>query len=116
MTVQRTTTILASAARTTSATADIGAVVSEFDTLDIFIDVTAVTGTTPSMTVTYQASVDGGTTWFDGPASTAITAAGRQVLNVPNKLGALGRISYAITGTTPSFTFSAIGQARRSGN
>lgn len=114
MTVARTLTLLASAARTASGTATVDAA-SEYDSVDIYLDVTAVSGTSPSMTVTYQTSMDGGTTWFDVTAGAAITAAGKQAINV-SRPGAMGRISYAITGTTPSFTFSAIAQLRRSGN
>lgn len=116
MTVQRTITILPSAARTASGTADIGDSAAEFDSVDIFLDVTAASGTSPSLIATYQASVDGGTTWFDVTSGAAITAAGKQIINVSSRLGALGRLSYAITGTTPSFTFSAVSQFRRSGN
>ena len=116
MTVQRTITILSSAARAASGTADIGGIASEFDSADIFIDVTAASGTSPSLTVTYQASVDGGTTWFDVTSGAALTAVGKQIINVPSKLGAMGRLSYVISGTTPSFTFSALAQFRRSGN
>lgn len=116
MTVQRTVTLLSSAARTASGTAGLDSMVAEFDSVDIFIDATAVSGTSPTMTVTYQASVDGGTTWFDVSSGAAITAVGKQVINVPSKLGVQGRVSYAIGGTTPSFTFSAIAQLRRSGN
>jgi hypothetical protein len=116
MTVQRTLTLLPSAARTATSTAEIGGVVSEFDSIDIFLDVTAVSGTNPTMTVTYQASVDGGVTWFDVTSGAAITTAIKQSINVPSKLGAMGRLSYVIGGTTPSFTFSAIAQVRRSGN
>lgn len=116
MTVLQTITVLASAARTATGTADIGDAVASFDTVDVFIDVTAVSGTSPTMTVTYQSSVDGGTTWFDGVASTAITATGRQVLSITSKVGSRARLSYVIGGTTPSFTFSAIAQMRRSGD
>lgn len=115
MTQQRLITVLPSAARTATSTAELGGSVNEFDSVDLFIDVTAVTGTSPSMTITYQASPDGGTTYYDGVASTAITAAGRQIVTVSSKLGALARISYAISGTTPSFTFSVIAQYRRTG-
>lgn len=114
MTVARIITVLPSAARTASGTAVVDGA-SEFDSVDVYIDATAVTGTSPTMTVTYQTSVDGGTTWFDVTSGAAITAAGRQAINV-SRPGGLGRLSFVIGGTSPSFTFSAIAQLRRSGN
>lgn len=76
--------------------------------LAIALDVTAVTGTTPNMTVSVQWSHDG-TAWFDGDpadAFTAITAAAKKVKMFDQK-APLYRLSWVITGTTPSFTFSA---------
>lgn len=75
----------------------------------VLLDVTVVTGTTPSMTVSVQWSQDGGTTWADAdPADTftAITAASKKVKAFDRK-GSHYRLLWAITGTTPSFTFSA---------
>lgn len=76
-------------------------------TLDIFLDVTAVSGTTPSMTVTVEWSNDGAT-WFgaDTPDTfSAITAAKKVVKEFAVK-GNYARLNFAITGTTPSFTFA----------
>lgn len=81
-------------------------------------NVTAVSGTTPSMTVKLQWSPDGGTTWIDIPSASlaAITASGSFQLRVaPNitpvanldiahPLPRTWRAVYTITGTTPSFT------------
>lgn len=106
------TTILASAARTASGTADLGAIPAMFQELLVYLDVTAVTGTTPTMTVTYQSSPDGAS-WYDNTAGTAITAAGKQVIKIPTTCGNFGRLSYAIGGTTPSFTFSAVVEGKR---
>lgn len=78
------------------------------DDLAVMLDVTAVTGTTPSLTVTVQWSNDG-TTWFnaDTPDTfTAITAAGK-VTKLFTVKGLYARLNYAITGTTPSFTLAA---------
>ena len=107
-----TTTALASAARTTSGTVDIGAIPSDSTELIIYIDATAVSGTTPSMTMTYQSSPDGVTFW-DNTVGTAMTASSRTMIKVPTTTGKFGRLSYAITGTTPSFTFSAVVEAKR---
>lgn len=107
----RVFTALPAAARTASGSADIGAIPDTQPELLIYVDVTAVAGTSPSMTVTYQSSYDG-TNFYDNTAGAAITAAGRQLIKVPNTSGAYGRISYAISGTSPSFTFSAVVEAK----
>lgn len=105
-------TVLPSAARTTSGTADMGAFPAMFEELIVYLDATAVSGTSPSLTVTYQSSADG-VSYFDNTAGTAITAAGKQVIKVPTCAGNFGRLSYVITGTTPSFTFSAVVEGKR---
>lgn len=90
--------------------------------LMVWINVTAVSGTTPSATFRLQWSPDGGTTWVDWDTTnlqtTAITAAGTATLRVGpglpvtantsknDTVPALVRVAYTITGTTPSFTFS----------
>lgn len=78
------------------------------DDLSVMIDVTAVSGTSPSMTVSVQWSNDA-TNWFTAdPADsfTAVTAASKVVKAFTVK-GLYARLNYAITGTTPSFTFAA---------
>lgn len=103
---------LPSAARTTSGVAAIGELPSDYAELVVFLNVTAVAGTDPSMTVTYQISPNG-TVWYDHTAGAPITAATNQAIRIPNTIGTFGRLSYAITGTAPSFTFSAIAEAKR---
>lgn len=101
----------------------------------VFIDITAVSGTNPRLTLYLQASSDGGTTWYDLPhdgsvvhASGAIqgnaqTPGSRNILADESTTlkataryrGAFGdhvRPAWVISGTTPSFTFSvkAIGK------
>ena len=78
------------------------------DDLAVMLDITAVSGTTPSMTVSVQWSNDG-STWFTAdPADTftAITTATKVTKTFTIK-GLYARLNYAITGTTPSFTFAA---------
>lgn len=103
----RNITLLPSAARTVSGQSDHdqGAAAEHIEAV-LFVDVTAVSGTTPSMTITVQTSWDG-VNWWTHTALTAITATGkvRQTLQF---LGTYLRLDYAITGTTPSFTFSAV--------
>lgn len=100
-------TALASAARTATGTVDLGAFPSDGDELNVYLNVTAASGTSPSMTVMYQCSPDG-VTYYDHTAGAAITAATSQLIKVATNTGTYGRISYAISGTTPSFTFSAV--------
>lgn len=72
-----------------------------------YLNVTTATGTTPSMTVKFQDSPDGGTTWYDvtSGAFSAATAAGSQRLVVPN-IGSKLRAVATVSGTTPSFNFT----------
>lgn len=78
------------------------------DDLDVFIDLTAVSGTSPSMTVNVEWSNDNSTWFVADPvdAFTALTATGKKVKQFTVK-GQYARLNYTITGTTPSFTFSA---------
>lgn len=105
-------TTLASAARTVTGSADIGAMPNEYTEAIVYIDVTAVEGTSPTMTVTYQSSPDG-VTFYDHTAGAEITATGKQRIAMPNTIGRFGRLSYAIGGTNPSFTFSAVIEFKR---
>lgn len=104
---RRSATIKASGAVT--ATAQSGVFdEGDGDEIIVMLDVTAVSGTTPSMTVTVQWTNDG-TNWFNADpvdTFTAITAAGKVTKNFAIK-GTAARLNYAITGTTPSFTFAA---------
>jgi hypothetical protein len=68
------------------------------------VDVTAVTGTTPSATFSLQTVVNG--VVFTLASCTALTAVGQCVLAVDQAPTDL-RVQYAISGTTPSFTFSS---------
>ena len=114
-------TVEASAARTASVA---GATVTNFNNSGavITINVTAVSGTTPTLVGKLQFSPDNGTTWFDYDSKTVtatISAIGTYILKVYPGLttevanGAVGlpvprtlRMYYTIGGTTPSFTFA----------
>lgn len=108
-------TALPSAARTTSGSADLAAFPQDFDELILYVDVTAASGTTPTLAITYQISPDN-VNWFDHTTGTTLTAAGKQVIRLPNTTAGFGRVSYAIGGTTPSFTFSVVAEGKRLGN
>lgn len=74
--------------------------------LSILVNVTAVTGTTPSMALTVEWTNDGVNFAQADPADTftAITAVGAKVARFTQK--AVGyRVVWTLTGTTPNFTF-----------
>jgi hypothetical protein len=99
----------ASAARTATGSGPTVAV-GTHHTARLSLDVTAASGTSPSMTVTIEHSADG-TTWVAHPqgAFTAVTASGSQ-RKVLSGLDRFVRAVWTITGTTPSFTFSVAGE------
>lgn len=76
--------------------------------LHVLVAVTAVSGTTPSATFTVEWSHDGTTFAPNGTsdAFAAITAAGNVSQTFPVR-APFFRLVWTITGTTPSFTFSA---------
>lgn len=99
-------TLVPSGARTSSA--DSGPLLgfgTEVGALRLELAVTAVSGTTPSMTVVVEDTLDG-VNWNTLGTFTAVTAAGEQVLNVAQPFADQLRVRWTITGTTPSFTFS----------
>lgn len=75
--------------------------------INVNVVTSAVTGTTPSVTLSAQWSYDGGTTWVVSDAGAeafaAITANGSVMRQFTPK-GPLFRLSGTVTGTTPSFT------------
>lgn len=105
-------TVLASGAVTTTGTST-GVDVGGAATLRAQVQVSAATGTSPSLTVTVQTSHDNGSTdaWRTaGAAYTALTAAG----NSPYQCFVVDRyvrVSYTVSGTTPSITFAVVGEA-----
>lgn len=107
--------LVTSAART--ATGDSGEI-SDPNTLEgdaaaaaLILDITAVSGTTPSMTTIVEAKDPASGKWFQVATFGAKTAVGTTVVWVgvgsdavflPNRL----RVSWTITGASPSFTFT----------
>lgn len=107
MTQQAVASQVTSAARTATGNS---AAIASGDTgafLNLLADVTAVSGTSPSMTLTVEWSHDG-TAFAQGDTAdtfTAITAAAKKVKQFAVK-APYYRVVWTITGTTPSFTFS----------
>jgi hypothetical protein len=105
-------TVLASGAITAtgqSAAIDVGGAA----TLRAQVQVSAVSGTTPSITVTIQTSHDAGATdaWRTaGAAYSALTS----VSNSPYQCFVVDRyvrVSYVVSGTTPSLTTTVVAEA-----
>lgn len=102
------TDFAASAARTVTGQSSAVLIPDSADYLSVLVDVTAVSGTSPSNTFSVEWSNDG-TNWAQGDTAdsfTAITAAGKKVKAFQVK-GQQARLVWTITGTSPSFTFSA---------
>lgn len=100
-------TVVASAARTTTGSTAAISGYGGADTLRVQLNVTAASGTTPSLTVLVEDTLDG-TNWNTIGTFAAKTAAGREVINVTVPFADRLRVSWTITGTTPSFTFDVI--------
>lgn len=97
--------------------------------VQILLNMGAVTGTTPTLVLKVQGSVDGGTLWYDIPGATtaSIVATGQYgILIYPGIAVTAGvatsgttatasmaiprnwRVAWTIGGTTPSFTITAV--------
>lgn len=104
--------VVASAARTTSG--DSGRLrpggpveYGTADTVALMVNVTAASGTSPSMSVSVEWSVDGTTYAVGDPAdafTSAFTAVAARVRTFEVK-APFYRVVWALTGTSPSFTF-----------
>jgi hypothetical protein len=69
------------------------------------LDVTAVSGTTPTLSVTVEDTLDGVN--FNTIAAFAQkTAAGREVVNITGAFSESVRVRWVVGGTSPSFTFA----------
>lgn len=96
------------AARTTSGQSDPVTVDPRAARIALAVDVTAVSGTSPTMDLAVEWSFDGNT-WFPADSAdsfTQITAAAKAVKSFAPK-ASQARLVWTIAGTTPSFTFSA---------
>jgi hypothetical protein len=99
--------VVALAARTVSGNS--GALAGDYGmakAIRVQVQSTAVSGTTPSLVVTVEDSVDDGVTWNVIDTFGAISTVTRIVRTTSATFGPKLRVSWAITGTTPSVTFS----------
>ena len=101
--------LAAPAARTSSGAGPAINTPAGLDDLAVYLDVTAASGTTPSLTVSLEWSHDGSTWFTSDPVETftAQTAAGKRVRTFGPR-GDFVRAAWTITGTTPSFTFAVL--------
>lgn len=80
------------------------------EAVGLYIDVSAVSGGTPTLDLKIQDSTDG-INWYDVPnlASTQISTVSTQVVRptIGQKLGRKMRLVWTLGGSTPSFTFTA---------
>lgn len=78
-------------------------------TVRLLLDVTAASGTLPTLGVAIQTSHDG-STWRELGAFTGLTTTGSQRISLGG-LDRYVRAVWTIGGTNPSFTFSVSGEA-----
>ncbi len=99
-------TIAPSAARTTTTEFLLGGIPGDWDEVVGYLDVTAASGTSPTLDVTYETTADEGSTYFTHTSFTQATGVTteRKVFTAP--VGVDGKINCTIGGTSPSFTFS----------
>lgn len=101
----RTEQIVASAARTASGNSATLADYGPAQTLRAQLNVTAASGTVPTLDVLIEDTLDG-TNWNTIGTFAQKTAAGREVINISTPFADRLRVRWTIGGTTPSFTFA----------
>jgi len=102
-----TVTLLASGARTTTAAATAVTGFAAARQLVLQLQVTAASGTAPTLDVVVQDTVDG-TNYNTIATFTQKTGAAREVIRVTTAFTDNLRVNYEIGGVTPSFTFNVI--------
>lgn len=103
----QTVSLAASAARTATGSGT-GVELGDRSVARLVLDISAASGTTPTLDVVVQCSSDNAT-WYTAGTFTQATGTGteRKVVNLDRYV----RASWTIGGTTPSFTFSLTGEA-----
>lgn len=100
-------TVAASAARTSSGSSAVTDGWGATATLRAQSDVTAVSGTVPTLDVVLEDTLDGVNYNTIGTFAQKV-AAGREVINITSTFTNRIRARWTIGGTSPSFTFSII--------
>jgi len=109
-------TPISSAARTATGNQTLAGMAGDWDEMVIYLNVTAASGTSPTLDVVYQTSNDGGATWFTHTSLTQATGTTTERKVVTAPIGIDSRILYTIGGTTPSFTFTVATEVKRNGS
>jgi hypothetical protein len=105
---------------TLAATANTGNLPVKHELTALYVNVTAISGTNPTLVVKLQESPDLGTTWVDIPSfnTASLTATGLVRVAVPTiglKVDGFLRAVCTVGGTTPSVTFTvSVGAIRSS--
>jgi hypothetical protein len=107
-------TPIPSAARTATFNHDLEGLAKDWDEMALYVNCTAASGTTPTLDISYQTTMDGGTTWFTHTSFTQLTTTGTEKKVIAAPIGVDSRILCTIGGTTPSFTFSVAAEMKRS--
>lgn len=100
-------TVVTSAARAASADTGVLNGYGGASSLRAQLDVTAASGTSPTLDVVIEDTLDG-TNWNVVGTFAQKTAAGREVINVTTAFANRVRVRWTVGGTTPSFTFSVV--------
>lgn len=99
--------ILAAAARTTNGDSGMLPGFGPANTLRAQLDVTAVAGTSPTLDVVIEDTLDG-TNWNVVATFAQKAVVSREVINVTSPFADRLRVRHTIGGVAPSFTFSVV--------
>ena len=102
-----TVTLLASAARTATGAGTAVAGFAAANNLVLQLNVTAASGTLPTLDVVVQDTVDG-TNYSTIATFAQKLTTGREVIRLATPFTDTLKVSYEIGGTNPSFTFAAL--------
>jgi hypothetical protein len=97
-------TLVASAARTTTGNSGVLTGFGPVKTLRLALNVSAASGTTPTLDVVVEDTLDG-TNFFTIGGFTQKSGVTAEAINITTPFGDSVRIRWTIGGTTPSFTF-----------
>lgn len=98
--------LVASSARTASGNSGALTEWGAAKSLRAQLNVTAASGTSPTLDVVIEDSVDGGSNWNAVGTFAQKTTTGREVVNITGLFGDQLRVRWTVAGTTPSFTFA----------
>jgi hypothetical protein len=105
--------IIESLARTTNGNSDAIARGSG-ESLRAQLNVTTASGTSPTLNVLIEDSLDSGATWNVIGSFGQKTTVAREIINIATPFAENLRVSWTIAGTNPSFIFSVDWSAQRS--